>query len=523
MKRIVALIPARAGSTRVKNKNIHQVKGIPLLALAVRQSLMCASIQDVYISTDSTLYAEIAANYGATVPFIRPAEFSGTFATDYDVFNHFLEWYLDRYQEPPELIVQVRPTSPLRDSETIERAIRFMIDHPEFDSLRSVSSPHQSPYKMWKMDEAHALTPVIHLEEEGFDSPTQNLPRTFAQDGVVDIVRPETLQIMGSMAGKKIAGLLDHPDPWDIDSAGDLRVIDGLLQDSNLMDLLPVDGALGGNLGITQGRLTQSDELQCFPRNGWEKEFELARQSGYTALELFRDQHFNPENPLWHPDGDIDQINQTSMLSGVGVRSICDDFVQQCSWAKLTAGQYSLLVDLLLKAAQINASLVVYPLFLKADITASGQRGSFIQYIKPLADVARKLNLKIALEITENAESLCALFQDIDRTNVGFCLDTGNLFAAGFSAVEILRDGRLQPHLFHVHLKDRDLEGKNVPPGEGCVDFDAIFAALFEHGYSGTLVTETARGVDPFETATANKKYFNLASIHGYRYKKVAE
>jgi N-acylneuraminate cytidylyltransferase len=520
VKKIVALIPARAGSTRVKNKNILQIKGIPLLALAVRQSLMCASIQEVYISTDSTLYANIATNYGATVPFIRPAEFSGAFATDYDVFRHFLNWYLDRYQEPPELIVQVRPTAPGRDSETIERAIRFMIDHPEFDSLRSVSSPHQSPYKMWKMNETHLLIPVIPLDGECFDGPTQNLPRAFAQDGVVDIVRPETLQKMHSMAGKKIAGLFDHPETWDIDSAGDLRVIDGLLQHTNLLDLLPVEGALGGNLGITQGRLTQADELQCFPQSGWEEEFEIARKSGYAAIELFRDQRYNAMNPLWHPKGDIYRLCQTAMLSGVGIRSVCDDFVQQCDWVELTAEQYSLLVDLLVKASQIGASLVVYPLFLKADIVANEQREAFIRHIKPLADLARQLNLKIALEISEKTEGLRALFRVINRANVGFCLDTGNLFAAGFSSAEILRDRQLQPYLYHVHLKDRDLNGKNVVPGSGRVDFDTIFAALFELGYSGTLVTETDRGSDPVKTAIANKKHFGLASIRGYAQEK---
>lgn len=516
MKKIVALIPARSGSIRLKNKNIQQVKGIPLLALAVRQSLLCSSIQEVYISTDSILYAEIAANYGATIPFLRPVEISDELSTDYDVFYHFLNWYLDVHKELPELIVQVRPTAPVRDSETIDRAIHFMLDHPNFDSLRSVSIPHQSPYKMWHMDEKQQLTPFIPMEGENFDGPTQNLPRTLAQDGVVDIIRPETILNMSSMAGKKIAGFLDHPQTWDIDCFSDLRVVANLLQHSNLLNILPLECAFGGNLGIVQGRLTKTDELQQFPNDCWENEFELARKAGYAAIELFRDKFYNVANPLWNPDDDVKQLCHVAMINGVGIRSVCDDFVQQCCWEELTAEQYSLLVDLLVKASRIGASIVVYPLFVKADISTDKQRKAFVRYIKPLSAIASQLGVKIALEISQNAEMLYNLFCDIDSPSVGLCLDTGNLYASRISAIEILQEKRLHPYLYHVHLKDRDSVLNNVIPGTGCVDFTAIFKELFEIGYNGTLVTETNRGENPINTAMMNKKWFALSSSEGY-------
>ena len=149
MGRIVALVPSRAGSTRIKDKNIRQINGMPLIGIAVKQAVSVPEIDEVYVSTDSELYADIAMNYGATKPFIRPKELAGNNSTDYEVFQHFLDWYMEKYQEMPEMIVQIRATAPVRDVGTISKAIRFMKEHPEFDSLRSVSDPHQTPYKMW--------------------------------------------------------------------------------------------------------------------------------------------------------------------------------------------------------------------------------------------------------------------------------------------------------------------------------------------------------------------------------------
>ena len=114
MNKIVALVPARSGSVRIKHKNLRQIAGVPLLAIAVQQAAMAPSIEQVFISTDSELYAEVAANYGAEVPFIRPPDISTSDTTDLEVFSHFLDWYQKQYNVCPELIVQIRPTAPAR-------------------------------------------------------------------------------------------------------------------------------------------------------------------------------------------------------------------------------------------------------------------------------------------------------------------------------------------------------------------------------------------------------------------------
>ena len=91
-KKIYALVPARSGSKSIKDKNILEFRGKPLLAHSIQQALDSQYIDKVYLSTDSPQYAEIGKSCGAEVPFLRPESISGDFATDFEVFEHFLSF-----------------------------------------------------------------------------------------------------------------------------------------------------------------------------------------------------------------------------------------------------------------------------------------------------------------------------------------------------------------------------------------------------------------------------------------------
>ena len=508
MSKIVALIPARSGSVRVKHKNLRQFDGIPLLGLAVRQALLAENVDEVYISTDSPIYAEVAKNYGAVVPFLRPEEISGSDATDYDVFIHFLNWYENEFNELPEMIVQVRPTAPVRQSSSIGKAVCFMIDHPEFDSLRSVSIPHQSPYKMWNMSERFKLSPILLTDiEEGFDKPTQSLPCVYSQDGIVDIVRPETLLKYHSMAGKNIAGFVDHPGTWDIDTVNDLKNAEKLYRSKEHYLLLKKPQALGGNLAIIQGRLTESDILQKFPDDDWRKEFDLARKAGYSSIEWIRDSSPNNNNPIWQEYFDVSEILSVSILSGVSVRSICDDYVQTCDWETLSLEQFGLLTELIIRASKLGVKTIVYPLFCDAEITSASKLMAFKKHIGVLSNVAATQGIKIALEMSLPVKDMIEFFEEIQYSNVGICLDTGNLYASGVSSMDILSCPQLVNKIWHVHIKDRDSDFNNVVLGEGNVNFNSILTHLVVNGYIGMVVTETSRGENPYDIAIKNKKF----------------
>lgn len=223
MKRpeVLALIPARGGSKSVPRKNLLPVGGKPLIAYSIGHALSCPRITRTIVSTDDDEIAEVSRRFGAEVPFARPAEFAGDYATDLEVFRHALSWLQAEEGYVPELVVHLRPTGPVRDVVLIERAITAMLEREEADSLRSVGLAEQTPYKMWTIDGAF-LKPLIPLPgfPEAHSMPRQKLPPAYWQNGYVDIVRPRTVLELDSMVGRVVLPFvingkiheLDYPD-----------------------------------------------------------------------------------------------------------------------------------------------------------------------------------------------------------------------------------------------------------------------------------------------------------------------
>ena len=113
MVKILAIIPARSGSKRIKHKNIRNFKGKPLLAHSILHSIRSKFIQRTVVSTDSSKYAKIAIKYGAEVPFLRPKNISQDKSTDLQCFSHCLNFLKKKENYIPDLIVHLRPSYPL--------------------------------------------------------------------------------------------------------------------------------------------------------------------------------------------------------------------------------------------------------------------------------------------------------------------------------------------------------------------------------------------------------------------------
>ena len=107
---ILAIIPARSGSKSVVNKNIRLINNKPMMAYSIEHALNSKLINRVIVSTDSEEYAEIARQYGAEVPFIRPAEYATDTALDIDVFRHALTFLKETEGYEADIVVQLRPT-----------------------------------------------------------------------------------------------------------------------------------------------------------------------------------------------------------------------------------------------------------------------------------------------------------------------------------------------------------------------------------------------------------------------------
>ena len=151
--KILAIIPARSGSKSVIDKNIRLMNGKPMLAYSIEHAKESKYINRVIVSTDSEKYARIAEEYGAEVPFLRPEEFATDMALDHAVFYHALTFLEEKEKYIPELVVQLRPTYPIRDVSDIDKMIEQMLADETLDSMRCIVPALEIPYKMWICDE----------------------------------------------------------------------------------------------------------------------------------------------------------------------------------------------------------------------------------------------------------------------------------------------------------------------------------------------------------------------------------
>jgi CMP-N-acetylneuraminic acid synthetase len=206
-KEILAVIPARGGSKGIPRKNIHPLAGKPLIIYSILQALESKQISRLIVSTDDQEIAALSRKWGAEVPFIRPAELAQDDTTDLPVFIHTLNWLQTNEKKTPDLVVHLRPTSPLRPPGLIEQAIAILEEDPEADCVRTVRESPHTPYKMWQL-EGEYLRPFAQIEgQESYNMPRQVLPKVFCSDGVLDVIKTTTILEKKSMSGSKIRPL----------------------------------------------------------------------------------------------------------------------------------------------------------------------------------------------------------------------------------------------------------------------------------------------------------------------------
>ncbi len=236
MKNILAIIPARGGSKGLPGKNIKLIAGHPLIAYSIKAALESPSITRVIVSTDSDEIAKVAKAYGAEVPFIRPSELAGDLSTDLEVFTHALEWLKINEKYEPDIVVQFRPTSPVRFIHDIEICINKMLD-PEADSLRIVTPAFHTPFKMWVLDESSTqMQPLLQQDviRESYNQPRQNLPEIYWQIGTLDVIRSNVITEQKSMTGQNILPyIIEQQFAVDIDDLESFQQAEKMIQKYN--------------------------------------------------------------------------------------------------------------------------------------------------------------------------------------------------------------------------------------------------------------------------------------------------
>ena len=243
MTEILAIVPARGGSKGIPRKNIRNFAGWPLIAWSIAAARQAKSVTRIVVSTDDEEIAEVARQYGAQAPFLRPAEYAQDNSTDLPAFVHALKWLADHEGYKPEVVIQLRPTSPLRPPDMVDSAVKILRDHEDADCVRGVVPAGQNPHKMWCIAQENApMTPLLKVEgiAEPYNAPRQILPQIYWQTGHIDAIRVDTILKKGSMTGDKIYPLLMDPRyTVDIDNLADWAKYESMVYSGSLKLVSP--------------------------------------------------------------------------------------------------------------------------------------------------------------------------------------------------------------------------------------------------------------------------------------------
>lgn len=247
---VAAIIPARAGKQSIPWKNLQVLGGKTLLAWAVEVALEADKVDVVLVSTEDERTANEAKKLGALVA-PRPTEYAQPTSGDAGFYTHAVEWMEEEHGWKPELLINLRPTSPLRFASDINAMVTYMEEHREADGVKSIVPASSHPYKMWQfrdekgraIGEADTLKPIFDNEfrqERGSDQPRQKVQGLFPvyfQDGQIDItrrkfiLRPECLQY-DNVWGPNLHGyVLDPRTSTDLDTPEDFRHAEHIYED----------------------------------------------------------------------------------------------------------------------------------------------------------------------------------------------------------------------------------------------------------------------------------------------------
>ncbi|WP_029214908.1 acylneuraminate cytidylyltransferase family protein [Kallotenue papyrolyticum] len=229
--RIVALIPARAGSKRVQGKNIRPLAGHPLLAYTIAAAVDSGVFAAVIVSTDSEQIAEIATYYGAEVPFLRPVEYAGDTSPDIEWVDYTLRRLANEGRRFDCFSI-LRPTSPFRAPETIRRAWHQFLATPAIDSLRAVEKCKQHPGKMWVLN-GDRMVPLL-LNPRGtpwHSTPYQALPEVYVQNASLEIAWSRVVFEQRTIAGELLTPFITYGyEGFDINDSLDWVLAEELLR-----------------------------------------------------------------------------------------------------------------------------------------------------------------------------------------------------------------------------------------------------------------------------------------------------
>ena len=266
---------------------------------------------------------------------------------------------------------------------------------------------------------------------------------------------------------------------------------------------------LTNEIGIMQGRLSPriDGKIQAYPANTWQKEFEIAQEIGYAAIEWIVETPVET-NALMTDSGKA-EIKKAIASTGVRIDYVCADIFMQQPLVRMTEDTKSqnkeYLASILKNAKEVGAIGVEIPFVDNSSIKNETEKEEFIDVMQDAFKQAKDIDLKISLETDLPPSDFQELLENINLDYVQANYDIGNSASLGFDPKEELEAYGLK--ILNVHVKDRKLGSTTVPLGTGNANINYVIQKLQEIGYSGGLTMQAARGENDIETAKEQLKY----------------
>jgi hexulose-6-phosphate isomerase len=262
-------------------------------------------------------------------------------------------------------------------------------------------------------------------------------------------------------------------------------------------------------IGIMQGRLSPriDGKIQAYPAKTWQKEFEISKEIGYSAIEWIVEKPLEI-NALMSKSG-MQEIKEIILKTGVRVDYVCADIFMQQPLVrmseKIKEENKKILEQILINSKEIGAIGVEIPFVDASSIKTESEIEELISVTEDAFKLAGEIGIDVSLETDLNAKEFKKLLEKIDLDHVKANYDIGNSASLGYEPLEELEN--YGQKILNVHVKDRKLGSTTVPLGTGNADIRCVFEKLDEIGYTGGITMQAARGEDDVAIAREQLMY----------------
>ncbi len=222
----IAVIPARAGSKRIPNKNIFHLLNKPAIAYAIQNAIRSELFSEVFVSTDSPEIASIAKTFGATVGDLREPKLSDDLATTIEVISGFIESNLEPL-DYPDFICCIYPVTPLLTAQRLQEGFNLVLQYPS-EFIFAVLPTHSSPERNFRIDKDFK---PIRKKEDNLETRTQDLQQYFQDAGQFYWGSTESWLNRKSILGADCRAVkLNRYEVIDVDEIEDMNLIEALMR-----------------------------------------------------------------------------------------------------------------------------------------------------------------------------------------------------------------------------------------------------------------------------------------------------